>query len=146
MKIIIGSDHGGYNLKEHIKSVMTDKGHQVEDLGPDSIASTDYPDYALKLARAVARGDFERGVLICGTGLGMSMAANRIPGVRAALCANEYMARMSREHNNANVLCMGERVIGIGLAESILNTWLETDYPGDERHQRRLGKFDRICE
>ena len=143
MKIIIGSDHAGLALKAALKTVLEDVGHSVEDAGPETTESTDYSRYALQVARAVASKEFDRGILICGTGLGMSMAANRIRGVRAALCHNEFMARMSRAHNDANVLCLGERVIGLGLALSILDAWIGTDFEGG-RHQRRLDIFDQV--
>jgi len=141
MKIALGSDHAGWRLKETVKGHLAAKGLTIKDFGPERAESCDYAEYALKVAVAVAAGEFERGILICGTGLGMSMAANRIKGVRAALCYNEYLARMSRAHNNANVLCLGERVIGEGLALSILDVWLAVDFEGG-RHQRRVDIFD----
>ncbi|MBU2552089.1 MAG: ribose 5-phosphate isomerase B [Proteobacteria bacterium] len=143
MKFIIGSDHAGLALKAALKAALEDMGHSVEDAGPETTESTDYSRYALQVARAVSSGTYERGILICGTGLGMSMAANRVRGVRAALCHNEYMARMSRAHNDANVLCLGERVIGLGLALSILEAWVGTEFEGG-RHQRRLDIFDQV--
>ncbi|MBW2322607.1 MAG: ribose 5-phosphate isomerase B [Deltaproteobacteria bacterium] len=115
----------------------------IEDAGPEEAKSCDYPDYGLKVARAVAEGSYEQGILICGTGLGMSMVANRIKGVRAALCQNEFQGRMARAHNNANVLVLGERVLGSDLALSILDAYLETNFEG-ERHQRRIDLFDQV--
>lgn len=143
MRILLGSDHAGWNLKTTIKAHLSSKGYQVSDFGPETAESCDYSEYALKVARAVAARECERGILICGTGLGMSMAANRVKGVRAALCSSEYMARMSRAHNDSNILCLGERVIGVGLALSILDAWLGTGFEGG-RHQRRLDIFDQV--
>lgn len=143
MKILIGSDHAGLNLKAALISHLSDAGHDVTDAGPNSTDSCDYSQYALQVARAVADGDYERGILVCGTGLGMSMAANRVKGIRAALCTNEFLARMSRAHNNANILCLGERNLGQGLALSICDTWMETDFEGG-RHQRRIDIFDQV--
>jgi len=136
MHIVMASDHGGFQLKEFLKNQLAAAGHEVEDLGPDCARSCDYPPYAAKAAERVLAADC-LGVLICGTGLGMSIAANRFAGVRAALCTNEFMARMAREHNEANILCLGERVVGQGLAWSMVQTFLETSFAG-ERHQRRL--------
>jgi len=141
MKIVVGSDHAGWEHKEAIKKHLLEAGHDVTDAGPGQGESCDYSANALKVARAVAGGEAERGILICGTGLGMSMAANRVKGVRAALCTDEYMARMSRAHNNATILCLGQRVIGVGLALSILDAWMATDFEGG-RHQRRVDIFD----
>ncbi len=142
IKVVIGSDHGGFELKEAIKAEVAGRGLEVEDVGTRKAASCDYPVFADKAALAVAGAEPEvLGVLVCGTGLGMSMAANRRPGVRAAVCANEYMARMARAHNNANVLCLGQRVVGEGTALSILDAFLTTPFEG-ERHQRRISMFD----
>ncbi len=136
MRIAIGSDHAGYRLKEAlVRGVLS--GHEVLDLGTHSEESTDYPRYAFAVARAVARGEAEYGILICGTGIGMAMAASRVPGIRAATCANAYMARMARAHNDANVLCLGGRVVGVGLAEEIVRVFLSTPFEGG-RHARRL--------
>ena len=143
MTIIIASDHAGWSLKELLLEHLRVQKREVFDLGPEKPESCDYSDYALRTARAVAAGEYEKGILICGTGLGMSMAANRVNGIRAALCYNEYAARMSRAHNDANILCLGERVIGPGLALAVLDAWLETSFEGG-RHQRRLDIFDRI--
>ena len=142
MKILVGSDHAGLDLKEVIKENLSYRGFDVSDAGTHTTDSCDYSEYALKVARAVAAGEYDQGILICGTGIGMSMAANRIAGARAALCRDEFSARMSRSHNNANILCLGERVTGQGLALSILNAWLESNFEGG-RHQRRVDLFDR---
>lgn len=140
MQLAIASDHGGFHLKEHIRKYLEDKGIKVLDYGTYSEASCDYPDFAEKLCAGIAAGAAERGILICGTGIGISIAANKCPGIRAALCGDVFSAKMSREHNNANVLCMGERVLGVGLAELITDTWLETEFAGG-RHQRRVDKI-----
>ena len=140
MKIAIGSDHAGYEMKEKIKSLLEEKGLTYQDLGTDSDESVDYPDFAYKVSHGVAEGKFDRGILICGTGIGMSIAANKIDGVRAALCHNVFSARATRNHNNSNVLTIGSRVIGINLAEEIVKTWLGADYDGG-RHERRVGKI-----
>jgi len=140
VKIAIGSDHGGFHLKEMIRGLVTDFGHEVHDLGCYSLESVDYPDIAKFVSEQVDSGAMDRGILICGTGIGMSMAANRYQHVRAALCHDHYTARMSREHNNANVLCMGERVIGIGVAEEIVRIWLEIEFSGG-RHLGRIEQF-----
>lgn len=140
MKIAIGADHGGFHLKEMIRGLVTDLGHEVNDMGCYSMESVDYPDIAKLVCAQVDTGVMDRGILICGTGIGMSMAANRYQHVRAALCHDHYTARMSREHNNANVLCMGERVIGIGVAEEIVRIWLEIEFSGG-RHLGRIEQF-----
>jgi ribose 5-phosphate isomerase B len=141
-KVVIGADHGGFEFKEAIKQALADRGLEVEDVGVSAPESCDYPVFADKVARAVADAGPEiLGILICSTGLGMSMAANRRKGVRAAVCFNEYMARMARAHNDANVLCMGQRVIGLGTALSLVDVFLETDFEGD-RHLRRIAMFN----
>ena len=140
MKIAIGSDHGGFDLKRVLVSKLEAEGHTVIDLGCGSNQSVDYPDFAEKVCSKVLSGEADRGILVCGTGIGMSMSANRHRNIRAALCDNEYMARMSREHNNANILCLGDRVLGAGLAESVVDVWLRTEFSGG-RHQRRIDKF-----
>ncbi len=140
MKVALGSDHGGFVLKSSILSLISDMGLETKDFGCNSSDSVDYPDFAEKVARGVSEGHFERGVLICGTGIGMSMAANKFPNVRAALCHNVYTARLSREHNDANILVMGERVIGSGLAREMVRVWLETPFDGG-RHARRVDKI-----
>lgn len=140
MKIAVGSDHGGLHLKNHIKEYLQQQGIEILDCGTDTEASVDYPDYAAKVCQAVNLGEAERGILVCGTGIGVSIAANKIHGIRAALCGDVFSAKMSREHNNANVLCMGERVLGLSLAEMITDTWLNTEFAGG-RHQRRVDKI-----
>ncbi len=137
MKVVIGSDHAGYRLKESVKNFLIGKGIDVEDVGTHSEESTDYPLYAERVARYIQDGKAERGILICGTGIGMSISANKFRGVRASLCTNEYMARMSRRHNNANVLCLGSRVVGEDLALSIVSAWLDEEFEGG-RHLKRL--------
>ncbi len=142
MRIAVGSDHAGYCLKAAIAEAVESWGHEVVDLGskPGEMG-VDYPDYARAVAEAVARGEPDRGILICGTGLGVSITANKVPGIRAALCHETYTARMSRSHNNANVLCMGGWVIGVGVATDIAQVWLETPFSGVDRHQRRIDKI-----
>jgi ribose 5-phosphate isomerase B len=141
--IIIGSDHGGYVLKEKLKAHLIGKGIPVEDAGTQGLESVDYPDFGARVAGAVSRGEIARGILICGTGIGMSMVANRFPGVRAALCNDLFTAAMSRRHNDANILVMGGRVIGEGLALEIVETWLSTRFE-EGRHLSRIRKFDRV--
>ena len=140
MKVAIGCDHGGLDLKDIVKSVLKELGHDIDDQGCSSSESVDYPNFAKAVSSLVRNGECERGILICGTGIGMSMAANRIPGIRAALCHEMFSARMSREHNDANILCLGARVIGQGLAAEIVFTWMTTDFAGG-RHQRRIDMF-----
>jgi len=143
VKIAIGADHGGYHLKEMIRGLVTELGHEVQDLGCYSTASVDYPEIAGRVSELVDTGAAEGGILICGTGIGMSMVANRYTHVRAALCHDHYTARMSREHNNANILCLGERVVGNGVAEDIVRTWLETEFSGG-RHLGRIEQFSAV--
>jgi ribose 5-phosphate isomerase B len=141
VKLAIGSDHGGLELKQEVVHYLrTLKNIEVSDFGTATKDSVDYPDYGKKVAEAVTNGTADRGILICGTGIGMSIVANRYPKVRAALCHDHFTAQMSREHNDANVLVMGERVIGKGVALEIVKTWLETDFAGG-RHQLRLNKI-----
>lgn len=137
MKISVGSDHGGFELKEQVVEFLRQLGHEVLDAGCTSSQSVDYPDFARQVCELVRSGQCERGILICGTGIGMSIAANRYREIRAALCHEGLTARLSREHNNANVLCLGARVIGPALALDIVGQWLETEFAGG-RHQRRL--------
>ncbi|MEB3102528.1 ribose 5-phosphate isomerase B [Ferviditalea candida] len=141
MKIALGSDHGGYRLKEEIKSFVQSLGHDVEDVGCDCSDSVDYPDYALPVCRKVVAGEADRGIVICGTGIGMSIAANKVPGIRCALVHDMFSAKATREHNDSNVLAMGERVIGPGLAQEIVRVWLETEFSEGERHVKRLKKI-----
>ncbi len=142
MDIIIGSDHAGLELKQACKAFLEKSGeHQVTDIGVFTVESSDYPKVAQKVAGAVSRGEYSRGVLICGSGIGMSIAANRYKGIRAALCDNLYCARMSRLHNDSNVLTMGGRVVGVGLALEILDTFLRTEFEGG-RHKGRIDLID----
>ena len=143
--IAIGSDHGGLALKETIKSALVARGLEVDDYGPDNSDSVDYPDFAEKVAGAVSRGEVELGILMCGTGIGMSIVANKFPGVRAALVTDEYMAQMAKEHNNANVLVLGGRVLDKGMAVKMVHVWLDSLYEAG-RHQRRLDKISRLEE
>lgn len=140
MKVAIGSDHGGFNMKEAIRELVIQLGHEVEDVGCFSSESVHYPDFAKHVCQKVISAEAETGILICGTGLGMSMAANKHRRIRAALCHDHYTAAKSREHNNANVLCMGERVLGLGVAEEIIRAWFTTRFDGG-RHQQRIQMF-----
>jgi ribose 5-phosphate isomerase B len=139
--IVIASDHAGVDLKARIVELVREAGCDARDLGPADTASVDYPDFAHEVARAVTTGLAKAGILICGTGIGMSMAANRHPGVRAALCHDAFTAEMARRHNDANVLCVGARVVGVGVAEQMVKIFLGTDFEGD-RHQRRINKIE----
>jgi ribose 5-phosphate isomerase B len=143
VKIAIGSDHAGFALKEVVLAHLRELGHEVHDFGTHSLESVDYPDFARLVAQGVAAGQFERGIVLCGTGIGVSIAANKVRGIRAALCHDAYSARMSRQHNNANVLALGGRVLGEGLALDIVDTWLAAGYDGG-RHERRLAKIAAI--
>ena len=142
-KIAIASDHGGFDLKESIIAFLLKNGWEVDNFGAPSTDSVDYPDYGIKLAQAIIDKKFVRGILICGTGVGMSIVVNRFPGIRGTLCSDVYTAKMCREHNDSNVLIMGGRVIEVGLAIEILNIWLNTKFEGG-RHQRRLDKINEI--
>lgn len=135
--IAIGSDHGGYLLKEEIKKHLEEKGYEVRDFGTDSTASCDYPVYAEKVCRAIQSGECEKGILVCGTGIGMSMCANKCKGIRAAVCGDHFSAEFTRKHNNANVLCLGARVIGAGVAMQLVDIFLTTEYEGG-RHEKRV--------
>jgi ribose 5-phosphate isomerase B len=143
-KILIASDHAGFELKEKLERALTELGYDVTDLGTDSAESTDYADYAHPLAREVSDGRAERGVLLCGTGLGMSYAANRYPHVRAAVAWNPEIARLAREHNDANVLVLPARFVSDGEAAAILTTWLDTPFEGG-RHARRIEKIESLA-
>ena len=140
MRIAVGSDHAGFELKQQVAEYLVAQGHQVQDLGTHDLQSVDYPDYAAQVARAVVAGEAERGILICGTGIGMSIAANKVRGVRAAACTDCYMARMAREHNDARILCLGGRVLGTGSALDVVEVFLRTDYVGG-RHAQRVDKI-----
>jgi ribose 5-phosphate isomerase B len=143
MKIAIGSDHAGFELKEKIKKYLDELGYKYKDFGTDSNESVDYPDYALKVAESVAKKEYDRGILICGSGIGMCMTANKVPGIRAALCHNIETAKLSREHNDANVLTFGARMIDENTAKDIVKVWLKTEFLGD-RHLRRINKIKDI--
>lgn len=142
--IYLGADHGGFELKQAIKIFLKKKKIEFVDLGPNELNNEDdYPDFALKVAEEVARGD-NKGILICGTGIGMCMTANKVQGIRAALCYDKETARLSREHNNANILCLGARTTKTGKALKIVNTWLNTDFSDEDRHKRRVDKMDNL--
>jgi len=142
MRIALASDHAGYELKEFVKQRLFDSGHEVVDFGADTgDRSTDYPDTGRPAAQAVVRGNSDRAVLICGTGIGMSILANKIPGVYAALCTSGVQAEYSRRHNNSNILVLAARLTGVLLAEEILDRWLKTDFEGG-RHSRRISKIE----
>ncbi len=136
--IAIGCDHGGYALKKEIESHLRDRGLAYKDFGCDGETPTDYPIYARKVANAILSGECARGILICGTGIGISIAANRIPGIRCALCTDCFMAEATRLHNDANILALGGRVVGPGLAQKIVDTFLDTSFSGEDRHQNRI--------
>lgn len=143
LRVAIGSDHGGFKLKSEIIAYLQEQNIEYRDFGTHSTESVDYPDFAGAVARAVAAGEFERGILCCGTGIGVSIAANKVPGIRAALCHDTFSARMAAEHNMANIITLGERVIGPGLARDIVNAWLGAGFAGG-RHARRLEKIARL--
>ncbi|WP_418222857.1 ribose 5-phosphate isomerase B [Clostridium isatidis] len=143
MKIALGSDHGGFELKETIKKFLLTEGYEIKDFGSNSTESCDYPDYALPVAEAVAKKEFDFGILVCGTGIGISIAANKVPGIRAALCSDTFSAHATREHNDANILTLGQRVVGEGLALDIVKTFLNTEFQGG-RHQKRIDKITEI--
>ena len=140
--IAIGSDHGGYELKEAVKKHLENRGLEYKDFGTYSKASCDYPVYGRAVAEAVASGECDRGILICGTGIGISITANKVKGIRAALCSDCFSAQATREHNDANILAMGARVVGEGLALKIVDTFLDTPFSGDERHLRRISMIE----
>lgn len=143
MKIALGSDHGGLKLKKIIIKHLEEKGIEIKDFGTHTEESCDYPDFALEVAEAVANKEMDFGILICGTGIGISISANKVPGVRAALCSDTFSARATREHNNANILAMGERVVGPGLAIDIVDSFLNAEFEGG-RHTRRIDKITEI--
>ena len=145
MKIIIGCDHAGWELKEVIAPHLRALHHEVEDFGAYGIDSVDYPYYAARVARAVAEGEGDRGILVCGSGIGMCMVANRIPGIRAVHASEPYAAKMSRRHNDSNILCLGSRFLGRDLAIEIVNVWLDEAFEGG-RHQRRLDLIERLTQ
>ena len=143
MKIAIGADHGGYQLKGEILTFLKDKGYDVKDFGTYEEKSCDYADYSIQVAEVVATKEFDFGILICGTGIGIGIAANKVPGIRAALCSDTFSAHATREHNDANILTMGQRVVGVGLALDIVNTFLTSKFEGD-RHIKRIDKITAI--
>lgn len=140
--IAIGSDHGGFELKKKLMEHLSERGLEYKDFGTYSSASCDYPIYAKAVARAVASGECDRGIIICGTGIGVSITANKVRGIRAALCGDCFSAEATRQHNDANVLCMGARVVGEGLALKIADTFLDTPFSNDERHIRRISMIE----
>ncbi len=140
MKISLGADHKGFELKEKIKKYLTDLGHQVTDFGTNSIQSVDYPDFGLKVAQSVAKGESDFGIVFCWTGNGMNIVANKVKGIRSALCLNEEMASLARAHNNANVLALSSKFVSEELAKRILDVWLSTEFEGG-RHKQRLDKI-----
>ena len=139
-KIAIACDHGGYELKKDIIKHLTARGFEIVDFGCDSTLSVDYPDYALPASQAVAKGECDLGILICGTGIGMSLCANKVKGIRAACCSDTFSARMTRMHNDSNILCFGARVVGLGLATDMVDLFLDTEFEG-ERHNARIAKM-----
>ncbi len=143
MKIALGSDHAGYRLKEEVAELIREMGHEPLNMGTDSEESVDYPDFAVKVAEAVLAGEAPIGILVCGTGLGMAMSANKVPGIRAAAVSDTFSAHAAREHNDANILCIGTRVVGTGLARDIVRTFVSATFEGG-RHQRRVGKIAEI--
>jgi ribose 5-phosphate isomerase B len=145
MRIAIGADHAGFALKERLRARLAAAGHELTDFGTTSEESTDYPDYARRVADAVAAGEVERGVLVCGTGVGMAMAANRVKRVRAVAVNDLFTARLSRQHNGANVLALGSRIVAPALAEEILDVFLTTEFEGG-RHERRVNKMDEAAD
>ena len=138
----IGSDHGGFELKEAVKKHLEKRGLEYKDFGTYSPASCDYPVYGRAVAKAVASGECDRGIVICGTGIGISITANKVKGIRAALCSDSFSAQATREHNDANILALGARVLGEGLALKIVDTFLDTPFSGDERHMRRISMIE----
>ncbi|MEV5029753.1 ribose 5-phosphate isomerase B [Paenibacillus sp. LPE1-1-1.1] len=146
MKIAIGADHAGYRLKDEVVPFLQSLGHEIEDVGCSCDQSVDYPDYALPVCDLVTSGKAERGILICGTGIGMSIAANKVRGIRCALVNDMFSAKATREHNDTNVLALGERVLGPGVALEIIRIWLETPFSNGERHVGRVNKVMQIEE
>ena len=141
--IVIASDHGGFSLKVDIVSFLNELGYEVNDMGPKNQNSVDYPDYGIRIAQAVTTNSDSRGIVICGTGIGMSIVVNRFPGIRGTLCSDLYTAKLCREHNDSNILIMGGRVVGHGLAREIVKVWLSTPFDGG-RHQKRLDKINQL--
>ena len=146
LSIAIGSDHAGYPLKEQLVDLLRAEGYNLQDFGAFSVERVDYPDVAREVAEAVAAGHYDRAILICGTGIGMTMTANKVKGIRAAACSEPYSAKMARAHNNANVLGVGGRVVGAGLALDIATTFMETEFEFGSRHERRVDKINAMDE
>jgi ribose 5-phosphate isomerase B len=144
MKIAVGSDHAGFALKQEVLRFLKERGFEFHDFGVYSEERADYPDVGVEVAQAVAAGDYSKGILICATGIGMSITANKVPGIRAALCTDTFCAQMSREHNDANILVLGAKVVDKDTALKIVDTWLATEFPGEERHARRIDKIRQI--
>ncbi len=143
MKFYVGTDHAGLDLKNYVVTLLQEKGHDVVDMGPFNKERVDYPDYAVAVSQNVREHTGSQGILICGSGIGMSMAANRFKGIRAALCHDAYTAQMARQHNDANILCFGERVVGQGVTESIIDAWIAANFEGG-RHSGRIAKIEAI--
>ena len=144
MRIAIGSDHAGFILKEEIVNFLAKKNFEFKDFGTLTPDPIDYPEIGTQVAEAVTNGEFDCGILVCGSGIGMSITANKVPGIRAALCGDTFCARFSRIHNDANILVLGERVTGVGIALDVVETWLSTEYPGEERHANRIRKIAEV--
>ena len=145
MKYYIGADHAGIDIKAYVKDLFEKRGHEVIDLGPYTKDRVDYPDFAAKVCKSILENEGSKGILICGSGIGMSMSANKFDGIRAALCHNEYSAKMSREHNDANVICLGERVSGFGMVEAIVDAWDNASFQGG-RHEGRVEKINALSK
>ena len=145
MRIAIGSDHAGFELKENVKKLLKEKGCKYQDFGAATLdPHDDYPEYGRKVAESVASGEYDRGIVVCGTGMGISIASNKVPGIRAAVCYTTDMARISRAHNDANVLALGGRLVAKELASDIVAVWLETPFSGEERHVRRIRQIEEM--
>ena len=144
MKIAVACDHGGLNLKKAMIAYVEKLGHEVVDFGTNSFDSCDYPDFASAAAEAVASGECERGILVCSSGIGVSIVANKVPGIRCAHCHDTYCAKYTRLHNDANMIAFGEKVVGVGLMQEIVNLFLTTEFEGGERHNRRIDKITKI--
>lgn len=143
LRVALGSDHAGYHLKEELMKLLADRGVEYHDVGTCSLESVDYPDFALKVAELIQAGAYDRGIICCGTGIGVAITANKVPGIRAATCHDTFSAQACREHNDTNILTLGERVVGPGLACKIVEIWLDTPFAGG-RHQRRLDKITAV--
>ena len=144
MKIAVACDHGGLNLKNALIAYLKKNGHEVKNFGTDTLDSCDYPDYAVLAAEAVAKGECDRGIVVCSSGIGVSIVANKVPGIRCAHCHDTYCAKYTRLHNDANMIAFGEKVVGAGLMEEIVNLFLTTEFEGGERHNRRIDKITKI--